>query len=228
VGACGLLLAGSARAYADAPAQMFEGFTDGSTRGFGGGTGGYFNPATGGVDGVGDGFLMISSSFDNRFAAADFGGLFTGPNVDYLASGVTGLEFWLNDVGQPDPFEIHVGFGVTPQAGASNIWFTRAGFQPVAGQWTRFTVDFTDPSQWIRTHGSAGTFEDALSHVTRLVFRHDVDPIVQSPDPISGDLGIDSIRLLPEPASALILLVGVGAICGFGKRRRNRIPAHRV
>lgn len=204
---------------ADPPAQTFEDFeNEGDTAGFGGGTGTYDNPGSGGVGGIDDGFLRISTDFETNFGAADFGEIFSGPDVDYIESGITGMTFWLNDVGEADDFEIHVSLGQL----RDNIWTTTAGFVPGDNEWLEFKVDFTDESAWTRTHNrdSELTFQDAMRNVERILFRHDLPPFGQFPDQTDGDLGIDRIELTPEPTSVGLLLLG-----GLFALRRRRCPS---
>lgn len=196
---------------ADPPPQLSENFdaTVGNA-GFGGGFGtmSHTNPGSGGVDGANDGFLLVDSFADGNFGAADNGPIFSGANVDYIESGITGVTFWLNDVGEADDFEIHLNIGTRP----GNIWTYTEGFNPTNGQWTQHSVDLTDESLWTRTHGSDGTFEDALRNMSAFMFRHDNAPFMMTPDPTSGDVGIDNIALVPEPASLALLLVGCGCL----------------
>jgi hypothetical protein len=182
------------------------------------GTAGFFsganlsNPGTGGVGGSGDGFLLISLASPGNFGAATDRMEFTG---NLLADGVTGFSFFLNDVGTDEDFEIHVGIG-TP---ATSFWLYTQGFRPPENTWQEFFVDVTQESLWTRIQGT-GTFQSALQNSQRLLFRHDLPPLVGSPDPIAGDLGIDRITVLPEPTSAVPLLVA--GLLLYARKRRLR------
>lgn len=183
--------------------------------GFGGGSQSYVLMTDGGVGGAGDGWLEVSNpDFPQQLATRTDVPEFTG---NLLADGVTGFSFWLRDTGQDDPLEMHVGVGID----LANFWIYQPVIMPVEDAWTEYTVDFSNPSDWVQTHGS-GTFEDALANSTRLLFRHDVEPIFVFPDPIQGDFGIDRITVLPEPASLLMLAFGTLAA------RRRRTATARV
>ncbi len=200
------------------PPQFGENFDQSAgTAGFSGGFGTitYENPGTGGVDGVDDGFLLVTSFVSGNFGAADNGPTFTGSDVDYIENGITEITFWMNDVGEADNFEIHLSIGARP----GNMWTYTEGFFPTNGEWNQFSVDLTDESLWTRTHGVTGTFEDALRNVTGFVFRHDNAPYTLLPDPTLGDLGIDNIALVPEPATLSLMIVTVGMI---SRRRATR------
>ncbi len=204
------------------PAQTLEDFSSG-TSGFFGGSESYSNPLTGGVGGVDDGFLRVANSIPFNLGTADFGHLFSGPDVDYEASGITGMSFWLNDVDQADDFEIHVSIGTGLFDGVANMWSTTLGFVPTHNEWRQFSVDFTDAGQWTQIHGTGEeSFEEALRNVTKLMFRHDRAPIVSNPDGTSGELGIDRIRLTPEPATATCLLLGVALVLKRRTRGRSK------
>ncbi len=205
----------STTVWAVPPSQMSEDFSGSvGNAGFDGGFGTIFftNPGTGGVDGTDDGFLLVNSVATGNFGAADNGLIFSGLNVDYIDSGVTEIDFWLNDVGEFDDFEIHLSIGTRP----GSIWTFTEGFVPANGEWNQFSVDLSDETLWTRTHGSEGTFEDALRNVSGFVFRHDNAPYTLLPNQTMGDLGIDNIALVPEPATlAILLLAG-----GWALRRR--------
>lgn len=189
-----------------------EDFNDGTT-------GTFFSQAdltpipSGGVGGTGDGFLQISRDVPDFLGAATSSPNFTG---DLLADGVTGFSFWLNDVGASQDFEIHVGVGQAQ----SNFWLSIDGFTPPENGWAEFSVDITDPSGWVQTQG-AGTFEDAIAASNRLLFRHDLPPLIFFPDAIAGDLGLDRVTVLPEPGSLSLLIIG-GAIALRSRRRGLR------
>jgi hypothetical protein len=131
---------------------------------------------------------------------------------DLAADGVTGISFYLSELSVDDGLEIHVGVG----AAFSNVWISNAGFSAPTNGWALVSVDLTDASQWTQTQG-AGTFADALASSDFLLFRHDVAPLTQFPEFVTGDFGVDEITMVPEPASLLTLLV---AGCLLGTRRR--------
>jgi hypothetical protein len=162
-------------------------FASAGTNGWTGGTPAS-NPGSGGVDGPSDGYLRLSQSSPANFGARTFNADYQG---NWTAAGITKVTFYLNDLGEPQPFEIHflISDGV-----ASNTWQYNLGFVPTQGCWKRFTVDLTNPAKWTRTRGTA-SFAAVLSSVERVTIRHDLAPYVDLPDPIAGDLGVDKIRL---------------------------------
>jgi hypothetical protein len=199
-----------------------EDFTSG-TAGFGGGSA-VTRVSTGGVGGASDGYLQISNSI-----ASQLGAFSQAPDLvgDLPADGVTGYSFWLRDVGADNAHEIHVGVGIA----FVNFWLSVPGFVPPDGEWQQFSVDLTDPTQWVQIIGT-GTFEEALAGTERLLFRHDLPPLVQSPNSETGDFGLDRIQVLPVPPTlpavsapgraALVALLGAIAVAALGRRGRER------
>jgi hypothetical protein len=154
------------------------------------------NPGSGGIDGPGDGFLLISTPFPTHLGARSMGGEYQG---DWLASGVNKVMLWLNDVNGADALEIHFAFG-----NSTNFWEYDVGFKPPHNAWQQYSVDLGSEANFTRIIGQ-GTFAAALQHVDRIHLRHDVAPYIQSPDPIQGDFGLDGLTLTNDavPVGAL-------------------------
>jgi hypothetical protein len=171
-----------------------EDFTAGSA-GFSGGST-VTHVGSGGVGGAADPYISISNSL-----AAHLGSFSTDANLvgNLPADGVTGYTFWLRDTGADDNLEIHVGVG----APSSNFWLSIPGFAPPNASWQQFAVDLNNPSQWVQIIG-AGTFQNALASSSRLLFRHDVPPLTQFPNPIAAGFGLDRIQVLPEPQTSAV------------------------
>jgi hypothetical protein len=182
-GAIGLC---AARTHAATP-----GFTEDFTTGVGGFTGAsaVIHVTSGGVGGVGDPYIEISNTTPAFLGAYSQAAEFTG---NLTASGVTGFSFWLRDTGADDDLEIHVGVGLA----FSNFWLSIDGFNPPDDGWQQFSVDFGDPSRWVQIIGP-GTFQQALASTDRILFRHDVPPLVQFPNEAAGSFGLDRVTVEP-------------------------------
>lgn len=203
----GLLPAASALAVNVGNVDEFS--VAGDLENWGGGSTSYSNPGTGGVGGANDGYLRVENDlFEAQLGARALDAAYTG---DWTAAGATGLSFWLRDVSQTNPIEIHVGIG---QA-FGNFWLYTPGFN-LTSEWQEFSVDFSDPSQWTRIIGG-GTFEDALTVVDRVLFRHDLAPFNQQPNFIMAGFGIDRITILPTPGAAGVL--GLATLAALRRRR---------
>jgi hypothetical protein len=170
-------------------AQPTPGFVEDFTSGIGdfGGAATVTNPGTGGVDGAGDGFLHIARATAAQLGARAASGPLTG---NYVVGGVERMRFWLNDVDADQDLEINFLIGNT-----ENFWRFNTPFVPPEDAWAEFEVDFTTPSSWTQLFG-IGTFEEALQTVNRVLFRHDLAPYTQQPDPIAGEFGVDRIELI--------------------------------
>ncbi len=165
---------------------FFEDFVGGSTGGFGGNAI-LSNPGTGGVGGAQDGFLMIEDNpINNHLGAKNEGADYAG---DYLAAGITRVLFWLNDVGADQELEIHLCIG-----DASNLWQSQ-GFAPPENAWALFEVELSDSTSFtqVRSTPPGLSFAGALQNADRLLWRHDLAPYGPMPDPVDGEVGLDSI-----------------------------------
>jgi hypothetical protein len=168
-------------------ADPVPGFTEnwsvpGSTDGWEGGST-YSNPGTGGVGGASDGFLNISNTSPTHLGAFSAGPEYAG---DW--GGITMVTFWLKDTGVLQPsLELHFGIG-----NSGNFWLYSAGFKP-SGSWRLFEVDLNESNFTQIIFG--GSFDDAIHTVDRILVRHDVAPLFQSPNSITGDFGLDGLTL---------------------------------
>jgi hypothetical protein len=151
------------------------------------------NPGTGGVLGAGDGFLLFTTpgpTAIKNLGVMSSGAEYTG---NWLAAGITQVRFWVNDVGNPNPLEIHLALG---DGQLGNFWQYNPGFIPAQDTWTPFVVDLTSAAAFTHIiNENAGTFDQALQNVNRILIRHDRAPYTQSPDTISADVGIDELLL---------------------------------
>ncbi len=196
------------------PGFTFD-FNDGTTDGFFGG-GEVQWEATGGIGGVGDGFVSAIRTPAGHLGMANSDEVVTG---NLTGQGIPGFTFWLKDLGSQAPVNIHVGLGVP----LSNFWQSNATFIPSTSGWTQFTILFNDPAGWTRIQGTGpGTFADALAASERLLFRHDLAPYTGTPNSLRGAFGLDGLTVLPEPATgflALIALVGMRRRAASGHAR---------
>jgi hypothetical protein len=188
------LLAAFARPSPAAPSPGFrEDWPGASLEGWGGGSD-LSNPGTGGADGAGDGYLVVSTSAPLHLGAVNTSAPYPG---NWTAAGITLVKVSLNDVGVANPaLSIHLCVG-----NAFNFWECNTGFHPPLHQWAEFSVDLTASGNFTRIIGS-GTFAQALANVDRILFRHDLAPYMQSPDSIQGDFGMDRL-ILTNPVTAI-------------------------
>ena len=192
------VLAGQARAVTPG---FVENFSAAGTAGWGGSIGAT-NPGTSGVGGAGDGFLRLAHTAPGNFGAMNTGADYLG---DWDAAGIAQVSFYLNDVETDQDFSFHLLLS-TPGGSSGTTWQHNVGLNPPNGQWQQYAIDLGDETQWTRIRGDL-SLAQVRQNVGTLHFRHDLAPYFTSPDPLAGELGIDSIALVvPEPASALFLL----------------------
>jgi hypothetical protein len=186
-----LLLSLATRSFADPVLGFTEEWPGTSLQGWGGGPSHQFlsNSGTGGVGGAGDGYLRDSSGVSNNYGVFKSGPEYQG---NWTAAGIRTVHVWLNDVGDPQNFEIHFAFGIP----FNNVWQYNVGFIPPFNQWTEFVVDLTDSTAFTHIIAADGKgYAWALQHNDRILLRHDVAPYVMDPDNIFGDLGLDRLSL---------------------------------
>ncbi|MFT7464047.1 MAG: hypothetical protein ACI9EF_002396 [Pseudohongiellaceae bacterium] len=147
------------------------------------------NVPTGGVAGVGAGYLSVALNF-----SANLGAQTATPELvgDHVAAGASGVTFWLRDTGADDALQIHVGVGMS----TGTVFLSNQGFSPPTDRWQRYHVSFDDESAWTRIKGN-GSLLTALQTSNRLLFRHDVPPLSSMPNDTIGDFGIDRIAITP-------------------------------
>lgn len=145
------------------------------------------NPGTGGYLGAGDGFLRIASAAGNLGANSSLSLDYAG---NFQAAGVTEIRVYLNDVGTDQALEMHLGIG-----NQTNMWQYNTGFLPPNGAWGEYVVPLNGPAGWTQIVGLANTFQNAIQNADRILIRHDLAPYTQSPNTITGDVGVDHIQL---------------------------------
>jgi hypothetical protein len=189
------LLCAAGPALAQAVLGFTERFPGTSTNGWTGGSQ-ISNPGTGGLDGVGDGYILISTlPAGGKLGAYSDGPWYAG---NWTTAGITQVQLWLNDVNAPQPLEIHVSLG---NSAGGNFWQYNVGFVPVNGVWTQFTVDLTNPANFTKINTGPGTFAQALAAVDKIHVRYDLAPFTQAPNTIAGDFGLDDVLLTNGTAS---------------------------
>jgi hypothetical protein len=220
----GLLLSVLAAPVLAATPGFVEDFSAGSAGFTGGST--VTHVTSGGVGGAADPYISISNAAPSNLGAYSTNGNLIG---NLPADGVFGYSFWLRDTGADNNLEIHVGIGIP----SLNFWETVQGFTPPDGSWQKFSVDVTNPALWVRIIGS-GTFQAAVASSGRLLFRHDVPPLSQNPNPVAGDFGLDRIQVLGPPTVpavsaagrvALAMLLCAVVVLGVVRRSGRRSPA---
>jgi hypothetical protein len=193
---------------------QLDDFQDGTLESWGGGSGTgtvLTNVPNGGPDGIGDRYLQITAA--NSHLGTNNAVQWTG---DYLAAGVGKIRFFLNNTGiNPLALRISV-FG----PGGTFTTTDETWLDPGTG-WV--VVDFVLDSASLTQTSGFGTLAATLANVSTVLLRHDPDPISASGqgNPVTGQLGIDNIRALPEPGVLASLGAGIAALW-LAQRSRSR------
>jgi len=169
------------------------------------------NLPNGGPDGMYDRYLQIGAL--NSHLGTNNTTQWTG---NYTAAQVAKIRFMLNNTGG-NPLELRLSiFG----PGGTFTTTNEVVLAPAIG-WV--VVDFLLDSGSLTQTAGFGTLGQTLANVNTVLLRHDPDPISGSGSgsPVTGQLGIDNIRALPEPGAWAQLGAGIAALW-LGQRLRSR------
>lgn len=188
-------------------------FQDGTTQSWLGGAS-PTNVPNGGPLGTGDKFLQLTSGFQNKLASyniARWGG-------NYVNAGVNRVEVDLKNLGATDLTVRLILFGPL-----GNRWSSNTGVAlPVGSTWIHATFDL-EAANFTHTQGT-GTFNDALTALDRMMFRHEVT-VSTGGTAVTGSLGIDNVAALsstgPRTLSITSLNPGSGVAMTVWKPDKN-------
>jgi hypothetical protein len=164
-------------------------FQDGTTQAWGGGA----NPTNvpnGGPNGAGDRFLQITSrgGFGAGSRLATFNASqWTG---DYRAAGVDGIRVHMRNQSNQTLAMRVVLFGPL----GSRYTSRNAVMLPPDNTWRQVTFSLRE-GDLVNVFGSE-TYNEVITGVSRLMFRHDAEPPEEGGDPIAAQLGIDNITAI--------------------------------
>lgn len=164
-------------------------FQDGTTQGWGGGA----NPTNipdGGPNGQGDRFLQITSrggsGAGSRLATFNMN-QWAG---DYQAAGVDGIQVHMRNQSNETLSMRVVLFGPL----GSRYTSREEVVLPPDNTWHQVTFSLRE-EDLINVFGSE-TYNQVITNVSSLMFRHDADPAEEGGDPIAAQLGIDNITAI--------------------------------
>lgn len=167
--------------------------------------------------GAGDFALQITAT--GSFGA---GGKIVVNNVDprwtgdYPAAGIAGI---LVDVRNPNAFPLSLRVGVAEPPGVSvgGRWVTPSIFVPATSGWLTVEVPL-DPDFMLPGNPSAGNVDVTLANVGVLRVLHS-NAASYIGDTVLGQLEIDNLEAVPEPALLPALGFGALALAAFRRRR---------
>ena len=176
--------------------------------GWGGGSGFYDNPGTGGVDGAEDGYVEIINEPNAwRFGMNNQDAAYQG---DWIAAGVRSVSLYVQDTGAPQDFEIHLALSLDQ----NNTWIHTLAMYPPSGSWAFYSIDMENTvwTDWVQIgFGPAdeAAFLTCLQNVQKVLLRHDdtsdgFDMVIANDDFIQGEMGFDRFIIGVDcPADAL-------------------------
>ncbi len=170
--------------------------------------------STGGRGGADDAFLLITGTGQ----AAQPGGRLVALNGaqwagDYRSQGISGIAMDLRNLGDVD-LTVRLYFEDPIPGPPQNEAITQGVLLPAGGDWTHVLFPIS-LSQLTVLQGDAGTL---LSDTTVLRIFHGEAPEFPG-EAVVGQLGVDNIQAVPEPAALGLLLAGLGFLAVRGTRR---------
>lgn len=177
------------------------------------------NIATGGPAGAGDNFLQVTSD------GAGAGGKLVTFNQkqwigNYLQAGVTGIELDLKNFGTT-PLSIRLALKTGSGSAAGYVSKTPFAL-PADSEW-HHAVLALDAVSLTRVNSSTLTLAALLAKPGELRLIHSTT-VKSTGDQLTGKLGIDNIRAVPEPASVLLASTALAA-CLLLRRLPLRVAA---
>lgn len=186
---------------------------------------------SGGPSGAGDAYIQVTATGSggpgSRLVAQNYNNPFTIPPItsqwtgDYLAAGVTAIEFDLINQG-PVTLSIRIAFKTDISQGSSGYLSLPVILAPGSG-WQHFSISLA-AANLIAIGGPptyATFFQNGFQEM-RII--NEAGATNLNGDPVASQLGIDNIRAVPEPtvlalATGGLLLLGV---CLFRGRRATK------
>ncbi len=174
------------------------------------------NVSTGGPAGAGDRYIQATSD------GSGTGGKLTVFNRDqwlgdYIAAGVTAIEVDLRNQGSVS-LSIRLAFKNGPGGdGSAPGYLTQAMVLPVGSGWQHFTISLL-PANLIAVNNPAPWSTFFIGEVR---FIHAVGTTSLSGTNVVGQLGIDNVLAVPEPATMTLLTGALLVFAGFARRRRR-------
>ncbi len=173
------------------------------------------NVSTGGPAGAGDRYIRLTAD------GSGAGGKLTAFNRDqwlgdYNAAGVTSIEVDLRNESTVT-LSIRMAFKTGPGSGGVAGFLTRAVILAPGSGWQHVSFSLAPANLTaINNPGSWANF-----FIGEVRFIHEVNATNLSGDNVVGQLGIDNVRAVPEPATAALLAAAalVGAAAAAYRRR---------
>ena len=210
----GAAIASPAVALTRGQTDSFAGSTEAWFVGGGPGGGGHPTPPVripgGGPAGAGDSYLQIGSTGfagpGSRLAASNI----TQWAGDYVAAGVQAIELDLSNLGTTD-LTIRLLFEDLSGSAPFNVAASRAVFLPAGSGWThvRFGTTLADLEA---VHGDAAAALTGADVVRMFHSTQEAPADLFPGEPISALLGVDNITAVPEPASVILMVLGLALV----------------
>ena len=193
-------------------------FQDGTTMNWGNGP---FAPPiinfnTGGPGGAGDRYIQMTADGSGP------GGRLTIFNVDqwagnFIAAGVTTLEIDLNN---QSAVSLSIRIAFKSQISQDSPGYLSAPmFLPANSGWQHFSISITAAN--VVAVGGPTAYNTFFTAVAEMRIIHEVGTANLNGDPVTGALGIDNIRAVPEPTVTALGIIGLLGFAALRLRKRR-------
>jgi hypothetical protein len=179
--------------------------------------------ASGGPLGSGDGYLSLitsgSHNTQSRLVTFNSSSNWTG---NYLSAGVAAIEMDLKNFGDAfgSPVTLEIRFAIKEAVGSAPGYSTKVSFAIEAdGKWHHIRFSLA-PEDLVAIGEPTLTLSELLANPAEVRILHSIEPAVKG-DLVNGlvTVGIDNIQVVPEPSTALILLIAVSLATARSRRR---------
>jgi hypothetical protein len=173
------------------------------------------NIATGGPAGAGDRYMRVTADGGGAGSRLTTFNFVQWVGNNYVTAGVTGISIDLLNLSNVQ-LSIRFAFQADAVNGGPG-YLSTAMILPVGSGWQHFNISIT-PANLIAVGSPPpfSTFYDNGSGWLRII--NEVGTSNLNGDVVTGQLGIDNIRAIPEPTTSALLAAGVLLIGGAARR----------
>ncbi len=166
-------------------------------------------------DGSGSGGRLVAQNYNNPFNAPPIVSQWTG---NYIAAGVRAIEFDLNNMSAVT-LSIRIAFKTDITQGSPGYLSARVVVLPGSG-WQHFSISIL-PGNMTAIGGPAAYNTFFANGFAEMRIINEVGATNLNGDPVTGVLGIDNIRAVPEPSTVALAAAGLLWLGGRLVRRKS-------
>jgi hypothetical protein len=154
---------------------------------------------------------------------------------NYISAGVTGIRLDISNMSTSDDVYLRIALGnrASPQQSGGTWWISKtATFIPLQSGWTSVELPFAEADMQvvgnIMGESDNESFADTLSDIQNIRILSAAVPLGATGDEFFGDVGIDNVALVPEPATLPMIGIGLAFIFLNRNRKSKELPDART